>query len=462
VLVASVTAAGAVALSYLPEDGGALVVVLDRLIAFGSGVSPLLPCLLLLAVLTGWVILTLWRYRTLELLPQAQHLAGVHLHDSGDLEARRVRPREHLAGGWPHLPDRLRVGLEALSSAVDPAGFVSRRLLTPGHLVLWSVLLLAPVLYLSFYYERRVGALVHGVEGAAFDVIVSGLLVLGLGATVASGMALWQGWVGLRRVLGSLLELRFSRSPESAAGAAPAEPTAQWLEGIREVGKAGPDGGRILVERRNATYDRFRAELARQAGGAAGEAGEARALAAHLEGVPATAAAARPADFAFAWVALADWAAARAPEGEGAAKAGESPLLAPARDFFAWQTALLSREASAQLVKLLSFMTFGLLGVWMALAVYPFEPERVLGFLVGGLIAAGVAVTVAFVVQAEKEPMLSHLAGTEANRISWQRTFLQRLALYVGLPILSLVTGRFPEIQHFLQQALEPAFKVLM
>jgi hypothetical protein len=425
VLLAVVAVVAGVAWSYLRRKTDHLVLDLDRYIAFGSGVSPLLPCLLMLAVLMGWLILTLWRYRTLEILPQPEHIAG---------------------GG---LPRRLRRGLRALRGAVDPAGFLTRRILTPGQAVAWSALVLAPVLYLSFYYQGRVGRLLHGVDGGKFDVLASWLFAGVLVCATASALALWQGWVGLRATLLALAELRFSPAEPAASADGP-----RWLEPIRDVDKSAAGAGALLLERRDAAYERLVAELRR--GGdpppSPGLAPERLAPAAEGAGPP---------ELARLWVAVAAWAAER---GRGAVPAveGEGRLLEAARDFFAWQTALISRESTALLLKLLSFMTFGLLGLWVSVAVYPFEPERVLRFIVGGLIAAGVVVTLAFVVQVEKQPLLSHLHGTRANQVNWHRAFLQRLALYVGLPLLSLLTGQFPEVQRLLQQALEPAFKVLL
>lgn len=429
VLFTLITAVAALAGSYLRRRPENLVLDLDRYIAFGSGVSPLLPCLLLLAVLMGWLVLTLWRYRTLELLPQ----------------------REHLETPAPHpLPARLRQGLLALNSAVDPAGFFSWRVLTPGQAVAWSVLVLAPLLYLSFYYRGKLDWLMHGVDGRFLDGIVTVLFALGLVCAMSSSLALWQGWVGFRRSLSCLAELRFT--PDDADGAAAEGP--QWLKPIRDVDKSTAGAGVVIVERRDAAYERLVAELA-----------SAPQVAADL-GVPARlepkAAAVGASDFARLWVAIAAWATARSGSESAPSANPEPEVIGRARDYFAWQTALLSRESTSQLLKLLSFMTFGLLGIWLSVSVYPFEPERVLRFIVGGLIAAGLVVTVTFVVQMEKDPLLSHLHGTRANEVNWHRTFLQRLALYVGLPLLSLLTSQFPEVQRLVQQALEPAFKVLL
>jgi hypothetical protein len=433
VLLAVVAVVAGVAWSYLRRKTDHLVLDLDRYIAFGSGVSPLLPCLLMLAVLMGWLILTLWRYRTLEILPQPEHIEG---------------------GG---LPRRLRRGLRALRGAVDPAGFLSRRILTPGQAVAWSALVLAPVLYLSFYYQGRVGRLLHGVDGGKFDVLASWLFAGVLVCATASALALWQGWMGLRAALLALAELRFSPAEPAASADGP-----RWLEPIRDVDKSAAGAGALLLERRDAAFEILVAEL-RRGGAAPPSPGLDPAR------LPEAASDAGPPELARVWVAVAAWAAQRggrdpaaAASPEAAGAPGRDALLEAARDFFAWQTALLSRESTALLLKLLSFMTFGLLGLWVSVAVYPFEPERVLRFIVGGLIAAGVVVTLVFVLQLEKQPLLSHLHGTRANEINWHRAFLQRLALYVGLPLLSLLTGQFPEVQRLLQQALEPAFKVLL
>ncbi len=413
------------AMSRIPTekaDPVGLTLVLERLISFGSGVSPLVPCLILLLVLLGWLVLNLWRYHALErLAPDA-----------------RLSP-----AGLPAVPERFWRAQRELRWALDPAGWLAHPALTARSLVAWAVLVGAPLLYLACYYRGRLDPLLRGFEAPEFDWIASLLFGLASVAVCEAGLSLWRGWQALRTALAWLLDLRFD--PGAADG---------WLGELEAVAHPGADGGAEIRERRARAYSELCQELGRS-----GVPGPLGGLLPREPAVPA-----EP-ELAALWLGIANRAANRE---EGADDSAEPPrdpaaagaLLTAERRFFAWESAYLARLISARLVLLLRFLTVGVLALLVAVVAYPFEPERMLSFYTGGLVALAVVVSLAFVVQAEKNPMLARLAGTQANQINWHRTLLQRLGLYAGLPLLSLLTSQLPELQRLLSQWVEPLAKV--
>ena len=46
----------------------------------------------------------------------------------------------------------------------------------------------------------------------------------------------------------------------------------------------------------------------------------------------------------------------------------------------------------------------------------------------------------------ERETILSVLSDSEPGRVSLNRDFISRVAVYVGLPIISLLGAQFPEV----------------
>jgi hypothetical protein len=64
---------------------------------------------------------------------------------------------------------------------------------------------------------------------------------------------------------------------------------------------------------------------------------------------------------------------------------------------------------------------------------------------------------VAILVGMERSVVLSHLWGSDPGRISFNREFIQRLALYGALPVLTLISALFPEMGDTIFSWLAPA-----
>ena len=423
-----------------------VILLLNRSIALGSGASPLLPILLVLAIVVGWALASLWRHRTL--------VAALPSHDE-------LRP--FAAAGpvgsddEPKVCGRLRRAIVRVRAAVYPATFWIR-----AHSLLWGVLLIIPALYLSLYYGGRLGPIVRGMEAGAFDWAMSVLVLLAVFLIVGSALSLWNGWRALQGWLGQVQAVRLDPSASTNQ--------CRWLSNIQDA--AGPTTSRRradLMRARNEAYEALFREAKRRRLHPGQEDPARRDLRARLRRLR------REHDrhggearrHFSAWLAILEWIDTRpdlrpADDSPGSEASSEPDLIDRARDFFVTQTGFFTREALAQLGQLMAFVTAGLLLLFLTVSTYPFEPRRVLAFYFGSLLLLGVGQAAVILVQMERDEMVSRVTGGDPNKFQWHRSLLGRLGLFVGLPLVSVLASQVPVLRQLVLQGLEPLLKALL
>ena len=132
---------------------------------------------------------------------------------------------------------------------------------------------------------------------------------------------------------------------------------------------------------------------------------------------------------------------------EAALPEKETPLwVREAELYLASCVASFLHQALAHLQNLALFVTPGMILLLMAITSYPFQPREL--FLLFGwmLIVTIVAVTLFIFTQMSRDKVLSELSGTAPDQVNWNRDFLYRLALHGLLPILALLGAQFPEV----------------
>lgn len=440
--------------------GAWLTLLLQRAISLGSGVSPLLPILLCLSVTVGWVLSSLWRHRTLDELPPPLK----------DETQKAISSRAATAGAGqkkadpaPSLTDNLRDSIAQVRRAVDPATFWIR-----DHTLPWCLLVLIPALYLCFYYGGRPGPLLRGLEARTFDWWLSLLFLTAVVLLLGSALSLHRGWGALRRWLRLVRTIRFN----PGAGSAGAE--CLWLQKLREASGLGRRNREELRTLRSEALDALEKEVEREAvAGAPEPLGQL-----HRRIEQAAGRSSEPSRHLDVWMALLEWSgqlptplpdAPRAEEAEEQptdedqpVKEKETDLVIRARQLFVWQTAYFTREALAQLGQLMGFLMGGLFVLFLAVSTYPFEPHRVLTLYVGGLTLLGVLLTAIILFQMEKDDLVHKLSATGEGLLGRYRGLVGRLALFVGLPLLSVLASQLPAMRRLLFQWLEPVLKSLL
>ncbi len=130
----------------------------------------------------------------------------------------------------------------------------------------------------------------------------------------------------------------------------------------------------------------------------------------------------------------------------GKEKPDELDWFALGEDFLTSRVAAFLSHVVPQLQNLVIFVTAGLLLMLLAVTAYPFEPKQLLLFFNTTVILVVVSTTLVVFVQMERETILSVLSDSEPGQISWNRDFVSRVAVYVILPIISLLGAQFPEV----------------
>jgi hypothetical protein len=130
----------------------------------------------------------------------------------------------------------------------------------------------------------------------------------------------------------------------------------------------------------------------------------------------------------------------------GEKKPDEQQWFEYGEDFLTSRVAAFLSHVVPQLQNLVVFVTVGLLLVLFATTSYPFQPRQLLLLFNTATILVVVSATLIVFVQMERDTVLSVLSESEPGQITWNRDFVLRIIVYVVLPILSVLGAQFPEV----------------
>ena len=95
----------------------------------------------------------------------------------------------------------------------------------------------------------------------------------------------------------------------------------------------------------------------------------------------------------------------------------------------------------------------------LSVSVYPFEPHSALQTTMVLLLIV-MAVVVGYVyAEMHREAILSRLTSTNVGELGWD--FWLKFASAAVIPVVSLLAGQFPEVNHILFSWLEPALQAM-
>lgn len=146
---------------------------------------------------------------------------------------------------------------------------------------------------------------------------------------------------------------------------------------------------------------------------------------------------------------------------------GESPPrpreneLREIEKLFALRVVAYLRYVFAHLrVCLLGGLTCGLL-VLTAASIYAFQPKRFLSFGIWMALLFAAIMTLRTFMQMDRNAALSAIAGTDAGKLSFDRTFFSNLVTYVGVPVFGIVVTQFPAVGGLLGDWVQPLLRLL-
>ncbi len=123
----------------------------------------------------------------------------------------------------------------------------------------------------------------------------------------------------------------------------------------------------------------------------------------------------------------------------------------PAELFLAGRILAFLHYALAHLQNLVIFVNAGMLLLLLTVTSYPFQPRDLLLLFGWLLILSVVAATIFIFVQMDRDRALSLFSGGVPGQLNWNRDFIVRILIHGVLPILALLSVQFPET---LQQIL--------
>ncbi len=108
---------------------------------------------------------------------------------------------------------------------------------------------------------------------------------------------------------------------------------------------------------------------------------------------------------------------------------------------------------------LLGFLTYGLILLVAALTLYPFEGEHEIGIalVIFFIVIGGIVFTV--FAEMDRDPIFSRLSDTRPNELSWN--FFYRILSFSALPLLTLLASQVPAVGNFLLSWLQPALAAI-
>jgi hypothetical protein len=116
-----------------------------------------------------------------------------------------------------------------------------------------------------------------------------------------------------------------------------------------------------------------------------------------------------------------------------------------AEDFIALRIAGYTSMILIHQRNLLTFVTAGALLMLLAITSYPFQPQRLLTIFLWTTILSVVAGSLLIFIQADRDEVLSRMAQTSPNRVTFDRTFITMVVTYGLLPLFGLLATQFPE-----------------
>ena len=139
--------------------------------------------------------------------------------------------------------------------------------------------------------------------------------------------------------------------------------------------------------------------------------------------------------------------------------AADEVWIRAAEEFVAIRMSSVIRGAFLQMKNLLTFSCLGFLFVLAAINSYPFEPAHPLMALVWVIAVVGIAAIAWALLGMNRDRVLSYIGKTKPGDVSISSDFIRTMAVYVVVPLLTLLATQFPGIGDFLFSIFSPAMK---
>ncbi len=123
----------------------------------------------------------------------------------------------------------------------------------------------------------------------------------------------------------------------------------------------------------------------------------------------------------------------------------EEDVFRLGEDFLVGRVANFLAYVLPQMQNLIVTSISGLLLLLFAVSSYPFQPHNLLLLFNWVVILAFVGIAMWVFIQMSRDPVLSSLNGTKPGKINWDWDFVFRIFMYGIVPILALLGAQFPQ-----------------
>ena len=131
-------------------------------------------------------------------------------------------------------------------------------------------------------------------------------------------------------------------------------------------------------------------------------------------------------------------------------------------DYMACEVVLYVEQYLQNLRRLCFFLFASLLILVVVGAAYPYQPHSVISVASIALLAATV-VTVFFVmIRMSRNAALSRIARTEPGKVTWDTTLILNIVTFGVVPLLALASSEFPEVRSFLFSWADPLMRAVV
>jgi hypothetical protein len=134
---------------------------------------------------------------------------------------------------------------------------------------------------------------------------------------------------------------------------------------------------------------------------------------------------------------------------------GTSRWLGLAEDLLALRIVYLVSQFSDPLRRMSAQLIYGPILLLLAVAWYPFHPQRLMTIMIWAFITAGVGATLLVLVQVERAEFISRVGRTAPNALKLDQTFISNLLPY-AVPVVGFLLTAFPSLGYWLGSLLEP------
>jgi hypothetical protein len=129
--------------------------------------------------------------------------------------------------------------------------------------------------------------------------------------------------------------------------------------------------------------------------------------------------------------------------------------------FAATVVALLVNRHVRQFQQFVQTLTLCALGLLLVVLVYPFEPHRLLLSVAMGAVLAVVLVGFWIYAELDRNTLISHIAGSEPGKLTFNAAFIGRVVAWAVVPLLLLAAAQYPDFANAIFRVADPALRAL-